>query len=47
MNDSLAVEKQETDRKTYATPRLAEYGHVEKLTKGSTGLAGDGHTKKP
>lgn len=35
-------------RKQYLKPELVIYGHVEKLTEGSTGSRGDGGaTKKP
>jgi len=34
-------------RKQYLKPELVIYGHVEKLTEGSTGTRGDSGTKKP
>lgn len=41
MKDFSAVEKVLAERRLYVTPRLEEYGHVEKLTKGTTGAGAD------
>lgn len=33
---------EEVPKKTYASPKLTEYGNISKLTKGSAGTAADG-----
>jgi hypothetical protein len=45
MKDTTAVGR--PAGKPYATPQLVEYGHIEKLTKGATGLNNDHGTKQP
>ena len=44
MKDTTAVVRQAG--KPYAPPQVVEYGHIEKLTKGTAGANNDHGTKK-
>jgi hypothetical protein len=45
-NKGLGNSAQKRDRKPYVKPNLIEYGHIEKLTHGATGGAGDGASSR-
>lgn len=34
-------------RQPWTAPRLLEYGHIGKLTQGTSGTSGEGTTKRP